>query len=184
LLGASVALGRARSAAAAGRPEAELVGRLDELVGHLDTALSELRSLARGIHPAILTGQGLGGALVSLAEGAGVAAEVSCTSERFSTLVESTAYFVVAEALANATKYAPSSTVRISAERLGNSLVLDVSDDGDGGADPRRGSGLIGLSDRIAALGGNLVVTSPPGDGTRIRAELPTDPEPAGHPRF
>lgn len=172
LLSASLALGRARANPAA-QSDDVLAGSLDESARQLDRAMSELRALARGIHPAVLSQDGLRGALESLAEGAAVPAEVVATGERFSAPVEATAYFVAAEGLANATKHAPSSTVRMSATRRGDRLVVEVSDDGAGGADPALGSGLVGLSDRVSALGGTFVLDSPRGGGTCLRAELP-----------
>jgi signal transduction histidine kinase len=140
----------------------------------LDLALAELRELARGIHPAILTEAGLGSALESLAERAAVPARVTAAPDRrLPAAVESTAYFVVSEALANVAKHARASTATIAAHQADGRLRVEVADDGVGGADPAKGSGLRGLADRVAALDGRLEVISPPGGGTRVVAELP-----------
>jgi signal transduction histidine kinase len=140
----------------------------------LNVALEELRELARGIHPAVLTNRGLGPALESLADRAPLPVELELPrDERLPGRVEAAAYYVVSEALANVAKYADAScaTVRV-ADRNGYAVV-EVVDDGVGGADPRRGSGLRGLTDRIEALDGTLSVNSRPGTGTQIRAEIP-----------
>jgi signal transduction histidine kinase len=140
----------------------------------LDLALAELRELARGIHPAILTEAGLGAALAALAERAAVPARVVAAPQgRLPAAVESTAYFVVCEALANVAKHARASRATITAHQAGGRLRVEVADDGVGGTDPARGSGLRGLADRVAALDGRLQVDSPPGQGTRVVAELP-----------
>jgi signal transduction histidine kinase len=136
-------------------------------------AIEELRELAHGIHPAILSHHGLGAAVDGLAERAALPVEVDIAEERYPTAVESAAYFVAAEALTNVAKYAAAATARVVAARVGDDLVLSVEDDGVGGARPEPGSGLAGLLDRVAALDGTLTVESPPGGGTRIRAVLP-----------
>jgi signal transduction histidine kinase len=140
----------------------------------LGVALEELRELARGIHPAVLTERGLGPALQSLCDRAPLPVELeSLPEERLPRRVEAAAYYVVSEALANVAKYAHASgaTVRIVQEN--GSAVVEVADDGIGGADPEAGSGLRGLTDRIDALDGELYVVSPPGEGTTIHAEIP-----------
>jgi signal transduction histidine kinase len=140
----------------------------------IKATLTELRELANGIHPAVLTEQGLGPALHSLAERATVPVEVRVDlAERLDPTVEATAYFVVSEALANVGKYADASSVHVTAQRFDGHLRLDVADDGRGGADPSKGSGLRGLQDRVAAVNGSLAVDSPVGAGTRLRVELP-----------
>ena len=150
------------------------VSGLDDAADELRTAIKELRELAHGIHPAILTQAGLGPAIDSLAKRSSVPATVTVLpGRRLSSAVESTAYFVVSEALANAAKYAAASSATVAAECPGESLRVEVTDDGVGGADPDRGSGLRGLADRVAALGGNLSVDSPVGGGTRIVAVIP-----------
>lgn len=140
-------------------------------------AIEELRELAQGLDPAILRGSGLGPAVRSLAERCPTPTSVELTLDRrLDRLVEATAYFVVAESLANVTKHAEAShvTVRLAADAA--ALRIDVEDDGHGGAEPASGTGLRGLADRVAAAGGSFFVTSPPGAGTRISAELPTTP--------
>jgi len=151
-----------------------LADGLGRTAQQLDLALAELRELARGIHPAILTEEGLGAALQSLAERAAVPAQVMAAPDgRLPPAVESTAYFVVCEALANVAKHARASQATITAHQTSGRLQVAVADDGVGGADPARGSGLGGLADRVAALDGRLEVHSPPGGGTQVVAELP-----------
>jgi signal transduction histidine kinase len=140
----------------------------------LDVALDELRELARGIHPAMLTEHGLGAALEALVSRSAVPVQIDeLPSERLPEAVEAAAYYVVAEAVTNVAKYADASSVTVSVRRANGHAVVAVSDDGVGGADPARGSGLRGLSDRLEALDGRLHVESPPERGTRIRAEIP-----------
>jgi signal transduction histidine kinase len=136
-------------------------------------ALEELRDLARGIHPPILTDRGLEGALSALVARSPVPVSLSIdVGERPAPAFETAAYFMVAEALANATKHADAEHVEIRVERVGGVLVADVVDDGRGGADPS-GPGLNGLRQRVEALDGSLRVVSPPGGPTTVRAELP-----------
>jgi PAS domain S-box-containing protein len=140
----------------------------------LALALEELRELARGIHPAVLTDRGLGPALESLADRTPLPVELEqVPSDRLPAPVEAAAFYVVSEALANVTKYADASTVSVRIAQEDGYAVVEVADDGVGGADPQGGSGLRGLSDRVAALEGRLAIVSPPGAGTRIRAEIP-----------
>ena len=140
----------------------------------LDQAMAELRELARGLHPAILTDLGLGPALTELAERAPVPVELTTSlEERLPDQVEAAAYYVVAEALTNVAKYAGACCVQVQLESDGSRLVVTVSDDGAGGADPSGGSGLRGLADRVEALGGRLEVSSPSGEGTTVRAAMP-----------
>ena len=149
---------------------------LREASEELKTALAELRELARGIHPAILTQEGLAAALQSLAERSAVPAMVvEAPDRRLSAGVEATAYFVVSEALANAAKHAGASSVQVRACLDDGLLRVEVADDGAGGAVPdgAGGSGLRGLVDRVEAASGRLVVDSPPGGGTRLVAEIP-----------
>jgi signal transduction histidine kinase len=136
-------------------------------------ALAELRDLARGIHPAVLADRGLDAAISALAARSPVPVGVEVATERLPGRVESTAYFVVAEALANAAKHAEAAEIGVRIARHRDLLIVEVIDDGAGGADPARGSGLRGLADRVAAVDGRLAVTSPPGGPTVIRAELP-----------
>jgi signal transduction histidine kinase len=141
----------------------------------LAQALEELRELARGIHPAVLTDRGLDAALEALAARAPLPVEIDCPGPELPPQVEAAAYYVVSEALANVTKYAQASAVEVRVERRNGFAVVEVADDGVGGADPLRGSGLRGLADRVASLNGNLRVESPRGAGTRVRAEIPLE---------
>ena len=140
----------------------------------LDDALEELRELARGIHPAILTDRGLGPAVEALVTRAPLPVELTdVPAERLPEPVEAAAYYVVAEAVTNAVKYAQASNVSVSIRRSNGCAVVRVADDGVGGADSGQGSGLRGLADRLEALDGRLRVESPPHGGTRIEAEIP-----------
>jgi PAS domain S-box-containing protein len=154
----------------------EVLGqRLEEAQGDLAIAVEELRELARGIHPATLTERGLGPALATLAERSPV--EVSLGEvpvERLTETLEVASYYVVAEGLTNIAKYAQANHADVSVLHRQGVIVVEVNDDGVGGADMGNGSGLRGLADRVEALGGRLVVESPPGAGTRLRAEIPT----------
>jgi signal transduction histidine kinase len=146
---------------------------LDEVSSELELALVELRRLARGLHPSALEGEGLRAAIEMLADRAIVRVAVDVPDRRFASEVESTAYFVVAEALTNVARHAEAGAVSVAANEVGGQLVVEVRDDGVGGAEPLRGSGLRGLEDRVAAVGGTLTVDSRPGTGTTIRAEIP-----------
>ena len=140
----------------------------------LRAALAELRELARGIHPAILTDQGLGPALEALAARTPIPVDLTAMpAERLPASVEAAAYFVVAESLTNVAKYAHAARASVSIARDDGFAVVEVRDNGVGGADPRAGTGLRGLADRIAALDGRLEVHSPPGEGTIVRANIP-----------
>jgi signal transduction histidine kinase len=153
----------------------ELGTTLAQASREMQLSLFELRQLARGIHPTILTQQGLGPAVESLAEELPLPVVVSVTPRRFVPVIEATSYFVVSEALVNTVKHARAGTVRVTVEQIDELLVVEVVDDGRGGADSSRGSGLTGLADRVSALEGKLWIDSRPGVGTRIRAELPCD---------
>jgi len=147
---------------------------VEALQTELRAALQELRELARGLHPQILTEEGLGAAVESLADRSTVPVRVTIDRvERLPAPVEATAYFVVAEALTNVSKYAGASSAAVAIARANGSLVVDVSDDGAGGATIGGGSGLLGLEDRVAALGGTIAIESPAGEGTRLHAEIP-----------
>jgi signal transduction histidine kinase len=140
----------------------------------LTQGLDELRELARGIHPAVLTDRGLGPALQALVMRAPVPVEITeMPDERLAGPVEAAAYYVVAEAITNVAKYAHASYVTVSIHRSDGHALVTVADDGVGGADPARGTGLRGLADRLEALDGRLEVTSPAEQGTRISAEIP-----------
>jgi signal transduction histidine kinase len=175
LVALSLALRRARAqlpADAGGELEATLGGASEQLA----SALSELRDLARGIHPAILTEAGLGPALRSLARESPIPVSVTLAlDDRLPDPVAVAAYFLAAEALANVAKYSAADHVAMSAVSTVDRLHMEVSDDGVGGADPAIGSGLRGLADRVAALGGLLEIHSPPGGGTRLVADLPLE---------
>jgi signal transduction histidine kinase len=172
LVNLSLALGIARSQVPT-TSDGELTEALDEAAAELRLALAELRELARGIHPVILSEAGLGPALASLAERSPIPVTLAvASSDRLPARVEETAYYVASEALANAAKHAHASAVTITARRRGDGLVVEIGDDGVGGADPD-GSGLRGLADRVAALDGHLQVSSPAGEGTCVIAELP-----------
>jgi PAS domain S-box-containing protein len=153
---------------------ADAVPLMDRIAQELSEASAELRELARGIHPAVLTERGLAPAITALADRAPVDVDIlELPEDRFPPAAEATAYFTVAEALTNVAKYADAShaTVRLAQENGG--LAIEVRDDGKGGAIATPGSGLAGLADRVGALDGSLEVESPPGEGTLLRAVLP-----------
>ena len=136
--------------------------------------LEDLREIARGIHPAILSEGGLAPALRTLARRAAIAVELDITAmARLPEPVEVAAYYVCSEALTNATRHAHASVVSVAVEERDDCLHLSIRDDGVGGADPARGSGLIGLRDRVEALSGSIEFSSPPGQGTLILVQLP-----------
>jgi len=165
-------LGLAESKLAADRPAVQPV--LREARDALTTALAELRELTQGIRPAILVERGLAAAIDDLARRAALPVRLEvAVSGRLPEQVEGAAYFVVSEALANAGKHSHADEVRLGAWEEQGLLVLQVSDDGIGGAAAGGGSGLRGLADRVEALGGRLTVSSPPGRGTQLRAEIP-----------
>ncbi len=156
------------------KADGDVADLLDQASDELATSLAELRELARGIHPAVLTDRGLEPALRTLADRAPVPVEIRAEiPERLPGSVESAAYFVASEALTNVAKYSQATEAWVLVERINGRVKVEVSDDGIGGADATRGSGLRGLSDRVAALDGTLSVESPQGHGTRLRAEIP-----------
>jgi PAS domain S-box-containing protein len=147
---------------------------LDDAVEGLEAATGELRALARGIHPAVLSDRGLRPALTALAARSAVPVTIRRAPEdRLPQAVEAAVYFVVAEALTNVARYAQAAGAEVSVERHDGGVVAEVRDDGVGGADAERGSGLRGLADRVATLDGEFAVTSPAGGGTLVRAEIP-----------
>ena len=149
---------------------------LDEAITNLAHATEELRDFARGIHPAVLSDRGLGAALTVLADRAPLPVEIAkAPEERLPDPVESAAYYVVAEALTNVAKYAGATHAEVRVERTNGRLDVEVADDGVGGADSSKGSGLRGLADRVGALDGRLEIDSPPGGGTRVRARIPCE---------
>jgi len=156
----------------AGDPEVRR--SLERAAEEAQAALVELRDLALGIHPLILTEGGLAEAVESLADRTSVDVSVDVGPERYSSAVEGAAYFVISEALANVTKYAKATRATARVRGLADHLTIEVSDDGIGGADPRSGSGLRGLADRLAALDGTITVMSPVGGGTTVTAQIPT----------
>jgi signal transduction histidine kinase len=152
----------------------EVIAHVDTLSERLSSALAELRELARGIHPTILTDQGLQPAIEALADRTHVPVRAEVDVEgRLSEPVEAAAYFVVAEALTNVAKYAHASGVDVEVRRRGGEVLVDVVDDGVGGVDVGSGSGLRGLQDRLAAVDGELDISSPLGGGTHLRARIP-----------
>ena len=155
----------------------QLSPELDRVVAGLSSVLDELREFARGIHPAILARGGLVPALRTLARRSSVPVTLNIrTRDRMQEHIEVTAYYVVSEALANVAKHAKASAARVGVDATGGVLRLDVRDDGIGGADPARGSGLIGLKDRVEAIGGTFRVKSRHGEGTQLLIELPIRP--------
>jgi signal transduction histidine kinase len=166
-----------RSARKRAEGDAAMAELLDHAQNELQTSLAELRELARGIHPAVLTDRGLEPALDALVARVPVPVTLEVQAEgRLPGPVESAAYFVVSEGLANVAKYSQATQASVCVRRVDGRVTVEVSDDGVGGADAARGSGLRGLSDRLAALDGRLALDSPPGRGTRLRAELPIAP--------
>ncbi|HET9758034.1 MAG TPA: sensor histidine kinase [Candidatus Limnocylindrales bacterium] len=157
----------------ASRTTPEASALLEAATGELQTAIGEVRGLARGVHPTILTEAGLRAAVDALAERTPLPVTVDIPEKRFDPQLEATAYFFVAEALTNVARYAAAGEARVTAVEDDGRLVVAVADDGRGGADPTAGSGLRGLSDRLAAIDGRLTITSPPAGGTTVRAELP-----------
>jgi signal transduction histidine kinase len=166
-----------RTAEATVPPEAsELRARLGRVAEGLAGAVEDLREISRGIHPAILSEGGLGLALKGLARRSSLPVKLDVGAiERLPQPVETAAYYVVSEALANATKHASASVAEVQLAVRDGTLHLAIRDDGVGGADPSRGSGLLGLTDRVEALGGTIAVTSPPGGGTSMVLELPIE---------
>ena len=151
----------------------DVVPVLEELASEARDTFVELREVARGIHPSLVTERGLAEAVEEYALRAPVPVRVDLPAGRYPAPVEITAFFVVSEAVVNAVRHAGADEVSVSGRECSGRLVVEVSDAGCGGADPRRGTGLRGLRDRVAALGGTLTVRSVPGQGTRVRAELP-----------
>jgi signal transduction histidine kinase len=147
---------------------------VEEAHGEAKRALADIRDLVRGIHPAVLSDRGLDAAISALADRCPVPVEVDVDLDgRPPEAAETTAYFVVAEALANVAKHSGASEVRVAVWRVPEDrLVVEVVDDGKGGADPEAGTGLAGLADRLAALDGRLFVESPVGGPTRVGADL------------
>jgi signal transduction histidine kinase len=154
---------------------AELAEQLDHIAKGLDDAFADLLQVARGIHPAILSKGGLGPALRALARRSAVPVELdlSLPAGRLPEQIEVAVYYVTSECLTNAVKHARASFVAVSARVEDDVLEVTIADDGVGGADLGHGSGLIGLVDRVEAIGGKLRVASPPGEGTTLTVRLP-----------
>jgi signal transduction histidine kinase len=156
-------------------------GLVSNARSELALAMSELRELARGLHPAVLSERGLAAALESLADSAALPVHVSgATEERLGDAVEAGAYFVVAESITNAVKHAHASRIAVRLARAPGALRIEIEDDGRGGADPAAGTGLRGLADRIEALGGRFAVADRDGGGTVVAVHLPVSE--AGRP--
>ena len=171
LVALSMQLGLARLELPAGSPAAAPVAAAHELAKQ---ALTELRELIRGVHPKILTDRGLVAAVEDVAAGAPLPVDTHlAVPGRLPAPVEVTAYFVVVEALANVAKHSGARRAHVAAWVVGGRLLLDVRDDGRGGADPSRGSGLVGLADRVAAVDGAVALSSPPGGPTLLHVEIP-----------
>jgi signal transduction histidine kinase len=172
LVAVALLVGQARGRVGA---EAEIAPLLDRALEELKTSLAELRELARGLHPAVLSDRGLEPAVEALAGRSPVPVHVDVArGERLPAAIEIAAYYIVSEALVNVAKYARATAATVTVRRGGGRMTVEVADDGIGGADAGRGSGLRGLADRLEALDGTLAVDSPPGGGTRLRAEIPT----------
>ena len=174
----------ARTAEADGAADrGDLRAELSRIAAGLADAMAELQEFSRGIHPAVLSERGLGPALRTLARRSAVPVDLEVTTTaRFPEPVEVAAYYVASEALANAMKHAQASRIEISLATRDGSLVLSVRDNGVGGADPARGSGLAGLANRVEALGGSIHVHSAAGAGTHITVDLPLEYELAQGP--
>jgi signal transduction histidine kinase len=152
----------------------EIRSRLDQARGEIALSLEELRDVARGIHPAVVTGHGLAVALESLTARATVPVRLTVgLDERMPERLEVAAYYVVSESLTNIAKHASATSATVDVARMHGQVVVEVVDDGVGGADTERGSGLRGLADRVEGLGGRLRIWTPRGGGTRVRAEMP-----------
>jgi len=151
-------------------------GHVDDALAETRGAIEDLRDFAAGLHPAILTLRGLAAAIESLTARAQLPVTLDLVDERMPPAVEATAYFLIAEALANVAKHADATSASVRTAIADGRLLIDVADDGRGGADPAAGTGLRGLADRAAAAGGTLAIESPPGAGTHVHAELPLAP--------
>jgi PAS domain S-box-containing protein len=163
------------------RDQSDLRVELSRIATGLTDAVAELREISRGIHPAILSRAGLGPALRTLARRSTIPVELDVTMDtRLPEPIEVAAYYVASEALANVAKHAQAACLEVSLATRNGSLLLSIRDDGVGGADSGQGSGLVGLQDRVEALGGTVRIDSPPGGGTSLVVTLPLDVEPTG----
>src|SRR3984885_3933867 len=159
------------------QPGGEIAGELSLLADGLGTAMDELREISHGIHPAILSEAGLGPALEALARRSAVPVDLDLSlGQRLGEHVEAAGYYIASEAITNVAKHARASVITMRVDGCDGALILSISDDGVGGADPGRGSGIIGLKDRVEALGGTISMLSPPGHGTALHVQLPANP--------
>jgi signal transduction histidine kinase len=178
LVGLTLQLGMARLDLPPDSPAARTVTEAHTQAKQL---MAELRALIHGIHPQVLTDRGLAAALRELADDAAVPVTVSTDlPERLPEHVSHAAYFVVAEALTNVAKHAQAASASVTARLRDGVLVVEVGDDGQGGADPARGSGLTGMADRVAVADGRMLLSSPPGGPSLLRVELPCSDPPSG----
>jgi signal transduction histidine kinase len=156
----------------------KIQGELSLLVDGLVTAVDELREVSHGIHPAILSEAGLGPALEALARRSAVPVELDLNlGPQLGEHVEAAGYYIASEAITNVAKHAQASVIDVRLDGSDGALILSISDDGIGGADPSRGSGIIGLKDRVEALGGTISVVSPLGHGTTLHVQIPGHPD-------
>jgi PAS domain S-box-containing protein len=174
---------RARKAAKLSAAGESIVQELSGLADDLVAVTDELREISRGIHPAVLSDSGLDAALAALVRRSAIRVDLDVRFQRrYGPTLEATVYYVVAESITNAAKHAQASTVAVRGGLRGESVELEIKDDGVGGAEPGRGTGLVGLKDRIDTLGGTISLTSPVGVGTTIRVWLPASPVVEGLP--
>jgi signal transduction histidine kinase len=169
----TLALSLRLAAARAGADSPESRELFEAASAELGEALAELRELARGIHPAILTDRGLAPALETVIARAPVPVTLECSDRRFPAPIEAAVFYLVSEALTNVAKYAQAASARVAVCDRGDAVEVVIADDGIGGADASRGSGIDGLRDRVRALGGMLAIDSPVGGGTTLHAEIP-----------
>lgn len=155
--------------------QADLLQELSNASDELLAAVDELRELARGIHPSILSENGLEAAIEVLGRRSSLPVEITYDAPKAPQLTEATAYFVASEAFANIARHSGASKVMVSVHVAGDELHLKISDDGDGGASAQPGGGLAGLDDRVRAIGGSMALSSPPGEGTTLEAFLPCE---------
>ncbi|MEO3799418.1 sensor histidine kinase [Nonomuraea sp. B1E8] len=170
LVALSMRLGLARLDLPLDSPAADELAQAHE---EAQRALAELRELIRGVHPQVLTDRGLAAAVRDVAGRSPVPVDVNVRSPRLPDAVEATAYYVVAEALANVAKHSRASRARVHGRLVGDVLVVEIRDDGVGGADPASGTGMVGLADRVSAVGGRLALSSPAGGPTTMSVEIP-----------
>jgi signal transduction histidine kinase len=156
-------------------PEA-VAASLEGAANELDLALAELRELARGLHPAALTEQGLGPAITAAVQKLPIEVHISVPDARLAENIEATVYYIVLEALTNVARHAEATQATVTIQLDDDVLRFEITDDGRGGADPASGTGILGLRDRAEAVGGTLFVISPPGKGTLVTAQLPLSP--------